>query len=114
MRLREVLAITRRPAELCANRPLLDAAGFQLVTAANVAAARELIQHAPPRGLIVCLHSWSGVERDAITSGLKSYRLPLMKCPGCLGCDEVAGRAGTLDVLIPLTDFIERMDRAVA
>jgi hypothetical protein len=110
MNLPRVLAVTKRPAELCANQPLLYAAGFQLVTAATLAAAHELAQGSAFRGVIVCMHSWSDAERQAIFSEMKSPYLPIMKCPGCIGCDESSGKVGTLDLLIPISSLIERME----
>jgi hypothetical protein len=102
----KVLAITKRTADLCATQASLYAAGFELVTATNMISARALIRALPVRGLIVCFHSWTPAERDALASELLSYNIPLMRCTGCTGCDETCGKPGTLDDMIPLTTLL--------
>lgn len=108
----KVLAITKRTAELCATQSLLYAAGFELVTATNVVAARALIRALPVCGLIICEHSWTEAERAQIASVLASFSLPVMNCPGCTGCDENCGKAGTLNDMVPLTKLISTFGQA--
>jgi hypothetical protein len=55
----KVLAITKRPADLCAIQALLYGAGFELVTATNMNVARSLIKPLHIKGVIVCKHSWT-------------------------------------------------------
>ncbi len=110
MSLLKVLGISKRRADICANQQLLHAAGFQLLTTDNLEAAYELAEGNLIRGVIICMDSWSDAERGAIAKALKIARVPVMNCPGCVGRDEVAGKAGSLDVLMPLTGLIERMN----
>lgn len=105
----QVLEISRRRAEFCANQPLLRGAGLQLLTTDNLEAACKLAESNVIRGLIVCKDSWSDAERQAIVNALKVAQVPVMKCPGCVGYDEGIGKAGSLDVLIPLSSLIERV-----
>jgi hypothetical protein len=101
-----VLAITKRTADLCATQGTLYAAGFELITATNMTTARALIRVIPICGLIVCYHSWLPEERDSIAAELLSYRIPIMRCTGCTGCDEAHGKPGKLDSLIPITTLL--------
>jgi hypothetical protein len=105
----KVMAITKRTAELCATQALLYAAGFELVTATNLVSAHALVKAMNVRGVVVCLHSWTDAERDAIFAEIKELNLPIMKCQGCTGCDEACGKAGTLNSLIPLSSLIEQL-----
>jgi len=107
----KVLAITKRTADLCVTQATLYAAGFELVTATNLMAARVLLRSLPIHGVIVCMHSWSESERDSIFGELKALELPIMKCPGCTGCDELRHKVGTLDNMLPLTTLISKLSR---
>jgi hypothetical protein len=105
----KVLAITKRPAELCATQPWLNAAGLELITATNMDAAGAIIQSTRVKGIIVCKGSWSKGEREAIAAELWMLNpdvAVILRCPGCTGCDEVNRSAGTLQDTLPLTKFI--------
>lgn len=105
-----VLAITRRSAHLCATQSLLYAAGYKLVVATNVSAARRMISSLRVKAVIVCAGSWSSAEVQEIASELiQRIKIPvLMRCPGC---DEVAGKPGTLRDTAPLTNMIAAIER---
>jgi len=105
----KVLAITKRPAELCATQPWLNAAGLELITATNMNATAAVIKNAGVRGIIVCKGSWSEEEREAIAAELWMLNpevAVILRCPGCTECDEVNRSAGTLRDTLPLTKFI--------
>lgn len=57
-------------------------------------------------GVIVCLHSWEEAERESIASEMLTHHIPMMRCPGCTGCDEANGKAGVLNDTFPLTNLI--------
>ncbi len=104
-----VLAITRRPAQLCATQALLYGAGFILVTATNLQAACSVIVAKQVTAVIVCMDSWSAEERDVIAFELHRLRPQLaviMRCPGCTGCDEAAGIPGVMRDERPLLQLI--------
>jgi hypothetical protein len=109
MSLLKVLGISKRRAELCANQALLHAAGLQLLTTDNLEAAYKLAESKAVGGAIICRDSWPDAEREAVVKALKGAQVPVMNCPGCVGCDEVSGKAGWLDVVIPLSGLIERV-----
>lgn len=95
-----VLTITRRPAELCAAVAMLNGAGFDVVTATSLPAATAVARAMPCDAAFVCHHSFGEGERDAIAGGLLQANPGLLivgRCPGCVGCDERAGIAGTLE-----------------
>jgi hypothetical protein len=99
MHQRKVLAITKRTAQFCGTRSLLHASGIELVGAASMRSALRVIQHEAVKGVIVCLHSWSERERDAMVSELAVNHpevAVIVRCPGCNGCDEKTGVPGTL------------------
>jgi hypothetical protein len=96
---RKVLAITKRTAQFCGTQSLLHASGIELVDAASMRSARRVIQQAAVKGVIVCLHSWSERERDAMVAELAVNHpevTVIVRCPGCNGCDEETGTPGTL------------------
>jgi hypothetical protein len=98
---RKVLAITKRSAQFCGTQSLLHASGIELVDAASMRSARRVIQQAEVKGVIVCLHSWSEREREAMVSEPAANYPELaviVRCPGCSGCDEASGVRGTLSV----------------
>ncbi len=104
-----VLAITKRPAELCATQALLYGAGFDLVTATNMAAARSVVKGMAIEAVMVCKHSWASDERDRIVSELARLDSAIdvmIRCPGCTGCDEAAGKPGKLDDERPLVQLM--------
>ncbi len=104
-----VLAITKRPAQLCATQALLYGAGLTLVTATNLHAARSVIVAKSVTAVIVCKDSWSDAERDVIAAELRRLRPQLaviMRCPGCTGCDEAAGRPGMMRDERPVLQLI--------
>jgi hypothetical protein len=106
-----VLAITKRTANLCITQSLLYAAGYTLVVATNIALARRLIKALPIRGVIICRHSWTNEEVQDIACELvnvSGVRL-MLHCPGCHSCDEAAGRAGTLWDDLPLTELMTKL-----
>lgn len=105
----KVLAITKRTADLCGTQALLYGAGFELVTATSMTAARSVIKAMRVKGVIVCYHSWSEQEREGIVAELASDHPDLtviMRCLGCTGCDEAAHKPGTLCDTLPLTQLI--------
>lgn len=110
---RNVLAISKRTANLCATQSLLYAAGYKLVVATNMEAARSMIRSLQIKAVIVCRDSWSIEEVQEIASELINViEVPvLMHCPGCYGCDEVAGKPGTLKDVAPLTNLIVAIER---
>jgi hypothetical protein len=105
----KVLALTKRTATLCAAQRLLYAAGFDLITATNIPAAMAMMRSMNVRGLILCHHSWTETERASISAGLLQSQLPTMNCPGCTGCNETCGRAGTLNDQVPLNNLIKQI-----
>lgn len=95
----KVLTVTKRTASLCGLQTLLYSSGFEMVTATNMIGARSVLNAMPLRAVIICRHSWSDAEREALTRELAaSYPAisVVLHCPGCTGCDEAAGRAGVL------------------
>jgi hypothetical protein len=77
-----------------------------------MAAARGAIKVFQPKGVIVCLHSWSAQERDSIADELAtSYPnlAVIMRCPGCVGCDAAAHIPGALPDTFPLTRLISTL-----
>ncbi len=107
-----ILAISKRTANLCATQSLLYAAGYKLVVATNIFAARSLIRSLRLKAVIVCRESWSSDELQEIASELINVAdMPvLMHCPGCTGCDEAAGKPGTLQDARPLTKLMATVD----
>lgn len=103
-----VLAVTKRTAELCATQALLRAAGYKLVVATNMVAARSMIKTLQIKAVIVCRSSWTSEEvQDIATELTNAIEIPvLMHCPGCTGCDQVAGTPGTLRDVTPLRKLI--------
>ncbi len=94
-----VLAITLRPAKLCATQDVLQEQGIHLLTVTSFAAGRLAIHRFGIEAVIVCHHSWSAEERDILARELAAVRPPVkfvMRCPGCIDCDEAAGVAGVL------------------
>ena len=105
----KVLAITKRPAELCATQPWLNAAGLELITATNTNAAGAIIKSTRVKGIIVCKGSWSEEEREGIAAELWMLNPEvevILRCPDCTECDEVNRSAGTLRDTLPMTNFI--------
>jgi hypothetical protein len=103
-----VLAITKHTAVLCGTQSLLYGAGFDLVTATSMIAARSVIKAMQVRGVIVCLDSWSEQERDSIVAEIANYPevVIIVRCPGCTGCDEATHTRGILSDSLPLTQLI--------
>jgi hypothetical protein len=96
---RNMLAITKRPAQFCGTQALLYASGIELVAADNMRSARKVIKDQAVKGVIVCMHSWSEQEREDIATELSasdSEFSVILRCPGCMGCDEAKNRAGAL------------------
>jgi hypothetical protein len=105
----KVLAITKRPAELCGTQPLLHGEGFELVTATSMAVARCVIKSIALKGVIVCWGSWSEQERESIVSELAANHPEvtiIMRCPGCTGCDEASHTPGTLSDTLALSKLV--------
>lgn len=108
----KVLAITKRPAELCGTQALLYGQGFDLVTATNMAVARTVISAMRVKGVIVCRHSWSDEERENIVSELATNHpevTVILRCPGCTGCDEKTHTPGTLCDTLPLKNLVKAL-----
>lgn len=107
----KILTITKRTAQLCATQPILLAAGFEMITATNLATACDVIKSLRIKGVIICKHSWSEQEIQVIATELiKLSDVPIiMQCPGCKDCDETAGHAGTLQDTLPVTTFVRKI-----
>lgn len=105
----KVLAITKRTAHLCGTQAMLYGAGLELVTTTNPALARNLVRPLRIKGVIVCRHSWSDEERDAMVADFSTLAdvAVTMRCPGCTGCDESADRPGALCDTVALTHLID-------
>jgi hypothetical protein len=96
---RKVLAITKRSAQLCGTQSLLHASDIELLDAASMKTARQVIKDDAVKGVIVCLHSWSERERNEMVSELEANHPEvsvIVRCPGCSGCDEASHTPGTL------------------
>ncbi len=96
----KVLVISKRVAEMCATKALLNRAGFDVAVVTNVATAAALARAVAYRAAVVCFHTFNASERDQIESELKASNPDLQivaRCPGCLGCEE--GRANVIGVL---------------
>lgn len=91
---------------------MLHAAGFGMMTATNMTTARSVLNSTDISGVIVCKHLWSEQERDVIHSEVKQLRsdMPIMRCPGCTGCEEENGIRGKLLHISPLVDLIEQIE----
>ncbi len=114
---RKVLAITKRSAELCGTESLLRASGIELVDANSMTAARSVIDTLGVKGVIVCMHSWSGREHAAMVSELAVAHPEvaiIVSCPGCTGCDEASRKPGTLSDAQPLAKLISSATAAAA
>jgi hypothetical protein len=107
-----VLTITKRLADLCGSQSLLHAAGFGMMTATNITTVRSVLNSIDISGVIVCKHSWSDQERDAIQSEVSQLckDMPIMRCPGCTGCEEENGIRGKLLHISPLVDLINQIE----
>ena len=107
-----VLTVTKRLAHLCGAQSLLYAAGFGMMTATNLTSARSVLNSIDVSGVIVCKHSWSEQERDAIQSEVSQLcrDMPIMRCPGCTGCEEESGTRGKLLHISPLVDLITQIE----
>ncbi len=100
MRLPKVLAVTRRPANVCAAKAMLNSAGFDVVTATNLETALTVGRAVPFDAAFICYHSFTPAQRDHIAGELKKASPQLVAighCPGCTGCDEAAGKTGKLE-----------------
>ncbi len=100
MKIPKVLTVTRRPAELCAAKAMLNAAGFDVVTATNLKVALVAARSIRFDAAFVCRHSFEADEREEIATGLLAGNPELVivgRCPGCVGCDEKAGVIGKLE-----------------
>ncbi len=100
MRLPKVLAVTRRPANLCAAKAMLNSAGFDVVTATNLETALTVGRAVPFDAAFVCYHSFTPAQREDIAAELNKANPQLAiigRCPGCTDCDEAAGKIGKLE-----------------
>jgi hypothetical protein len=96
----KVLAVTKRPAHLCAATAQLNGYGFEVSTVTNLDLAIGLARRIDYQAAVVCRHSLTDSERDHIVAGLEKSSPGLRiiaRCPGCTGCDEAQGVAGKLD-----------------
>jgi hypothetical protein len=108
---RQVLAITKRRAQLCGTQSLLQASGIELLDAPSMRSARQVINESAVKGVIVCMHSWSERERDQMVTELESDHPELsviVRCPGCSECDPAAKleRPGVLCTVQPFLQFL--------
>ena len=111
----KVLAITKRTAQLCGTQSQLHMAGFELVTATSMAIAEVVLKSVAVRGVIICKNSWSETERESFAAGIAKMHpgmILIMRCLGCSGCDEAAGRAGIMNDSAPLMQLILALDPA--
>lgn len=100
MRLPKVLAVTRRPKNLCAASDMLNAAGFSVVAATNLETALTVARAVRFDAAFVCYHSFTPAQRESIAAELNKANPQLAvigRCPGCVGCDETAGIIGKLE-----------------
>jgi hypothetical protein len=107
-----VLTVTKRLPDLCGSQSLLYAAGFGMMTATNLTTAKSLLNSLDISGVILCRHSWSDEDRDAIQSELSQLRsdMPIMRCPGCTGCEEENDVRGKLLHIAPLVELITQIE----
>ena len=104
----KVLAVTRRPAELCATKALLNGFGYDVATATNVPLAVSLSRSLSYEAAFVCRHSFSDEERQQITEDLRRSKPGLVviaHCPGCTGCDEEKAIRGKLNDEQAMAEF---------
>ncbi len=100
MRMPKVLAVTRRPRNLCAAIGMLNGAGFAVVTATNLQSALVVARAVRFDAVFICYHSFTPAQRDNVAAELKKANPELAiigRCPGCVGCDEAAGIVGKLE-----------------
>ena len=100
---------------MCATQASLVAAGFEVATATNIAAARAAIRSLHVEAVVICRHSWTDEERDRLAADLTAVRPKLsylMRCPGCVDFDESSGRPGSLTDQLPLTQLIQAVNPA--
>ena len=94
-----ILAITKRTGDLCATQCFLHRAGLGLAAATNLNAAHTVIRGGRVAGVIICRHSWSEPECEAIVCALASQYPGLavaIRCPGCTEHDEAPQQRGSL------------------
>lgn len=105
----KVLAVTRRTPEMCATKAKLNAAGLDVVTVTNLALAKSLGQKMHFKAAIICLDSFTPQERDELATELKKSNPDLevvVRCPGCTGCDEAAGKIGVLSDTVHIEQIL--------
>ncbi len=110
-----VLAVTKRAASMCATQSRMCAAGLELITATNLAAARAAIRSLHIDAVIVCHHSWTREERHKLAAELAVLRPEIkfiLRCPGCVDRDDAAGTPGRLTETLPLTQLIAAISPA--
>ncbi|MFB3814093.1 MAG: hypothetical protein ACE14L_08265 [Terriglobales bacterium] len=116
--MRKVLVVTKRRADMCAAKELLNGFGYDVATATNLEAAAAVGRSVRLDAAVVCRHSFDDAERDSITAALKT-NCPELRivylCPGCTGCDENAGIIGRFTCerpLGPVADALESGDKS--
>ena len=95
----KILAITKRPAELCATQAIIYSVGLEMVTATNINAAESVLRAVPISGVMLCKDSWPEPEREKLDSYVRRHHPELsiiLRCPGCTGCDELKHTPGEL------------------
>jgi len=106
----KILAITRRPGELCASQALLGSTGAQLVAATSMAAARVILRSVKVQAVLLCHGSWPAAERDAMLAELRATcpeLTILVRCPGCTEC----AKPGQLVDEAPIASLIAALGR---
>ncbi len=110
-----VLTVTRRPADLCAAKAMLNGAGFDVVVATSLEAAVVVGRSIRWDAAFVCRHSFSDEERDRIAAGLLHANPDVIivgRCPGCVGCDESACIIGRLEQTEAISAVIAALQHA--
>jgi DNA-binding NtrC family response regulator len=99
MRMPKVLLVTKRTADLCATKAMLNSAGFDVMTATDLAVARSVGGCIPFAAAILCKHSFTDEDRENLTAQLRTIHPDfnvIAVCPGCTGCLEEQGIIGSL------------------
>jgi hypothetical protein len=79
-----------------------------MITATDSKVVRSVVETLDVRGIILCKHSWSDEEREALQKEIVGIAgdLHVMRCPGCTGSDERAGSLFDVSPLIQLIDAV--------
>ncbi len=95
----KVIVVSKRLADVCATKALLNSYGFDVATVTSCQAAQAVARAVTYQAAIICFHSFSPSERAQIEASLRNSDPNLAvvsRCPGCIGCDEQGGIIGSL------------------